>query len=232
MSPSVRADTVADALDARVAEHRLAREVQQRIDAALGRRVDPTEALADQQLANALARANAELQTERARLDQLSRSVAAREQSRAALVPLLEQMLDLLGQSIERDLPVRLDSRRAAVADARALLTDSAASAADRLSAVMALYASERRLAVSVSANAGTVQLEDPARAMTLIRIGRIGLYAVTDDAGHCAVFEREARAWRALPSGRCAALQAWRPDQPLDALTSLPLSVPPDGAP
>ena len=230
---NARAESVAAALEARLAAHEQSRAIQRQIDAATGRSADPASALAARQLADALAQAIAQRDAEQARIDRLDASVAAREQARAALVPLLEEMLDLLAQSIERDLPVNLVTRRGAVAHARRTLTDASASAADRLAAVLAAYASERRLATSVDERAGTVMLGDPARQMRLVRVGRVALYAVTDDASACFVFDRAERVWQQMTLGQCARLTAWRADQPLDILTSLPRSVTPktDGA-
>lgn len=228
LASGAKAASVADVLDARVAEHQRARVVQQQIDAALGRRLDPAEVLAAQQLADALARALAERDAEQARVDALSKTVTAREQSGAELVPLLDNMLDLLEASLAQALPVDLEHRRAAVATARARLSDAYASAADRLAAVLAIYEREQRLAASVDDRAGVVMLGEPERLMTLIRIGRVALYALSDDSAHCALFERATRAWRSLDKNQCARLAGWQRDDPLEVLSGLPVSSQP----
>ncbi len=218
--------SVADVLAARVAEHDRARAVQERIDAALGRSLSAADILAAQQLSTALARAAAEVEQTRVQVAELEATATAREQARAELVPLLHNMLDLLARSIEQDLPIDLPARRAAVDAARGRLDDAAASASDRLAAVLAIYTREQRLAASVARVRSRVAMNDTERAVTLIRFGRVALYALADNAHECAVFVRATRQWQPLPATRCKALINAPDNAPLATLSQLPWSV------
>ncbi|MEM6639742.1 MAG: DUF3450 family protein, partial [Pseudomonadota bacterium] len=216
----------------RVADHDRARAIQQQIDAALGRRSDASQALADAQLAQRLANALAQRDAARQRLDHLAALVQAREQSRAELIPLLERMLGLLEVSIEHDLPASVPARLNAVRAARDLLSDADAGAADRIAAVLDIYRTEGRLASTINTDAGRIVLGTPARQHRLVRLGRIALYAVTDDGRNCKLYQRDEQRWQPLDPPVCSALLSASADDLFRGLEALPLSSTPDTPP
>lgn len=224
----MQAGSVAEALTARMLEHDRARAVQRQIDTLAGKRESPAASLDDLRLADDLARARAALEAENARGAQLARSLEARRDARAGLIPLLEQMLDLLGDSIAADLPFDRAARLGAVDDARRALDDASLTTADRYDAVIGVYRRELQLAYTSGQHRARLDIDGQTRLVTLLRVGRVALYALSDDAATCHVYSLSERDWRALARGDCTRLDAARDDPSIAVLSALPLSVTP----
>lgn len=223
----VVAQSVAEALVPRLADHNAARAVQRQIDAALGRATDPALRIAQQQLATDLARARARRDAVRQSVEQLEALLTERQQAAADLIPLMEAMLDLLEDSVRADLPIRRDERLAAIDSARKGLTDTALTSADRFAAVLSLYRDERRLGETINLNAGAVMVGTPPTQRRLLQFGRVALFAVSDDRSACALYQRDAATWVALPRDQCAQLTMVTDETALSQLANLPTSVP-----
>lgn len=219
--------TVADALATRLAQHDAARAIQREIDALAGKRESLAAAVDDQRLGEALALARAAVEDEKARGEQLTRSLEAKRDAGSGIVPMLEQMLDLLDQSIAADLPFATDERRLAVADARHALSDAAVSMADRYDAVIGVYRRELQFGYTTGERRAQIDIDGQARLVTLLRVGRIALYAISDDAAWCRVFALAERRWQPLGDADCGRLDAVRDDPTLAVASALPLSVP-----
>lgn len=220
--------SVADALTERIAAHDRSRDVQQQINALRGTGPGRAERLNDQALATELATAREQLRQANARSAELNARLDAQRQTRAGLVPLLRQMLDLLEHSIQVDLPFDTDARLQRIAAARDALTDASYSATEQLERVLEIYQQELRLNYTTQITPSVIDTRDGERAVRVIRLGRIALYTLNDDLQNCAVYQLAQRQWQSLSVGTCRQLAALvdRPEQaPLDGL---PLSVSP----
>ena len=224
--PSAHGQNVADALARKMSEHDRARQVQISIDELRGKRQSLALGLDDQQRADALASTRATLALTRARNAELNASITAQRDAQAGLVPLLEQMLDLISDSVELDLPFDLAQRRTAIAQARTQLSDATVRAADRFDAVMGLYQELLRGAYTMDVQSERRAIAGEERLVTLLRVGRIALYALSDDAARCHVFRLSSRQWDAMTTGQCQRLSAAKARWSLDAVDGLPLSV------
>lgn len=201
--------------------------MQQQIDALRGKGPSEAQKINDQALSDALATARAQLEQAAAQTTQLNARLSAQRQTRAGLVPLLDHMLTLLEQSIRADLPFETQRRLGAVERARKGLSDASLSATQRLEHVLEIYHQELRLNHTTQVTQAVLDTDDGARSVRLLRVGRIALYAVSDDLRSCAVYRIEQRLWSNYAQGICRQLDALGARLEQAPLDGLPLSVP-----
>ncbi len=209
-----------------MAAHDAARSVQQKIDALRGKGPSQAQKINDQALARALATARAALEQAQSREADLNARLDAQRQTQAGLIPLLEQMLLLLEQSVRADLPIHTAQRLDAIKRAHSALGDAGQSATQRFETVVNLYHSELQLNYTTERTSAVLQSETGERAVELLRIGRIALYALADDRSYCAVYRRASNAWDRLAAGQCQQLDTLGDDLEQALFDGLPLSV------
>lgn len=222
----VHAQTVADALTERMAAHDAARIVQQKIDALRGAGPSQAQKINDQALANALATARAQLEQAESRQAELNARLDAQRQTQAGLIPLLEHMLALMEQSVRADLPIHTSRRLHAIERARGALGDAGLNATQRFEKVVNLYQGELRLNYTTERYAAVLQTDTGERAVQLLRVGRIALYALAADRSYCAVYQHQTRQWARLADGQCQQLDALGDNLEQALFDGLPLSV------
>lgn len=222
------ARSVADALTERRAAHDAARDVQRRIDELYGRDRGGSNGAEDRGLRAELDAARANLREAEAARDALREQIARQREIEAGIVPLLHEMVDLLDRAVEADLPFDPDARRARVAAARAALVRHDLRLADRFDAVVRAYRDELAYGYDSEGGPAALEIDGEARAVTVLRVGRIALYYVSDDASRCGVWDRARARFDALAPAQCALLQAADDAQGRATLPlHLPVSVP-----
>jgi hypothetical protein len=204
LAGAAAADEVGDALDASLAAQRSARESQQRVDKLYAE----TRALHQKRRA-------AEWQSLQlaAYAEQLEQEAVVQEQKRAGieaelarvattgtdLQPLSERMLAELEAHVARDLPFLQEVRLKRIAEAKTLLADPQRSSAEKFRRVLDAWRSEAEYGYSLGAEDAATDCEGKPGAAVLLRVGRIGLYCLSDDARSAARWEQEARRWQPL---------------------------------
>lgn len=130
-----------------------------------------------------------ELESLQAQIDELQ--VTERE-----IMPLMLRMVDALERFIALDLPFLQEDREKRVASLRDAMGDPSVSVADRYQKVLEAYSKESDYGRGI----GHERAEIDGRVHDLLRIGRVGLYALSLDGSEVKRWDAQDDAWEALP--------------------------------
>ncbi len=172
----------------------------------------------------------AQRDTVQARLAEVDAALARLEESRGAMVPLLVRMADALEAFVEADQPFDLDARRARVAGLRNLLADPEAGLSEQYRGAYAAWQAEAAAGRTLAAERVNLPGSRSGQLVDLVRVGRLGLYALALDGSSAWVWRPQARDFVELPRGTVPALkQALRvaQEQAAPSLLTLPLEAP-----
>jgi hypothetical protein len=188
-SGSVFAQSVDQVLQADQRRLNLAQQSQERINNI----VEGTRSLEDQYRAinkeidglkvyNRLMRAQVEGQG--AVLEDIGLSMDQVDVINRQIFPLMERMIDALGQSVELDIPFLLKERRERVANLETIMSRSDVSVAEKFRKVMEAYQIENDYGTTIEDYEQSISLDGGAttRSYNMLRIGRVGLYFQSDD--------------------------------------------------
>lgn len=224
-----------------------ARSVQggQQAQAGIDRLHEDTLALADEYRAlrrqiDGLAAYNARLERQTANqqqrlaeIDQASSEAAvlARE-----MVPLLLRMIDSLDTFVGLDKPFRLAERKARIAALRAGLDRAEVSLAASFSAVLDAYLMELGYGDGLSVHAAEIETADARRTVDVLQVGRLALFAQSEDGSISWMWDEGAHAWEPVTDGASAeavrqGIRMARGEQP-PRLLRLPLPAPTESVP
>lgn len=112
------------------------------------------------------------------------------------IMPLMLRMVDALERFIDLDAPFLRDERRDRVASLRRKLGDPATSVADRYQRIVEAYTIESDYGRAI----GHERIEIEGRVHDVLRIGRVGLYALSLDGGAALMWDGSAEEWTELP--------------------------------
>lgn len=169
----------------------------------------------------------------REQITSLEEQLAGLDTTREQLEPLLQEMAQRLGEFIRHDLPFKQDDRLFKVRSLESLLNRVDVSHAEKLRQLLTLYRNEveqgRALEMSHEFLALPSSTTEKQR-YTLLRVGRIGLYYLSEDEQQGGYWSAADKAWLALNRNqRQEVLRglALAQERGLPELLSLPLSVP-----
>ena len=148
---------------------------------------------------------------------QLSEQLAAQSTARAEILqsiedsqgleeqvaPLLSKMLSALDQFVEADLPFHMDERRESIGRLKALMTNPEARTSDRFRNIMDIYAVEIEYGNTFEAYRGSIPVDGEDTTLDILRIGRLALYAQTDDRKRSFMWDRASGQWMEIDSHR-----------------------------
>lgn len=151
--------------------------------------------------------------------------------TREELEPLMLAMLERLEGFIRHDLPFQRETRLHRVREIRALMQRVDVSHAEKLRHLLTTYRQEveqgRLLAVSREFIRPSAAAEE---RVTLLRVGRIGLYYLSEDQQRAGVWSATTQTWQPLNATQRAQVQAglsMAEERGLPQFLDLPLSVP-----
>ncbi|WP_027848740.1 DUF3450 domain-containing protein [Marinospirillum minutulum] len=162
----------------------------------------------------------------------LEEQLASLDTTREALEPLLQQMAERLGEFIQHDLPFRQDERLFKVKSLSSLLARVDVSHAEKLRQLLTAYRNEVEQGRSLEVSREFLQLGDAKekQRLTLLRVGRIGLYYLSEDEQKAGYWSAEKNTWLALNSSQRQQVVrglALAEERGLPEFLTLPLSVP-----
>jgi hypothetical protein len=241
LSASLPADTLDRALALDQQNHRASATVQDEVDGL----DDERQAMLDEYLQisrriELLRTDNQQLQTridvQQRHLDSLNQQMDAAETTRLGILPLMERMQQVLGEFVDHDLPFLPEERQSRLARLSERLQRPGVSDGERFQQLLEAYQVELEYGRTIEAYQGALHEdgEDPADTRTLayFRLGRTGLYYLSLDGLHGAVWNRDRQDWDMLDRddrqelGK--ALRIAR-QQSVPELLSLPVPAPAD---
>lgn len=202
---SVFAQTVDDVLQADARRIELAQASQERVNEV----VEGTRSLTDQyrginkeidglRVYNRLM--TAQVQGQEATLEDIALSMDQVDVINRQIFPLMEDMIDGLEQSVALDIPFLLEERQDRMAGLTEIMSRSDVSVAEKFRKVMEAYQIELDYGSSVENYTQSLELPDlGVRDYNMLRIGRVGLYFQSDDAGITGWWNAQAGNWELL---------------------------------
>lgn len=174
------------------------------------------------------AKWNNSLETE---LTSLGEQLNSLDTTRAELEPLLEQMLTRLTEFTRYDLPFNTIAKETKLASLEQLLQRVDVSLAEKLRQLLTSYRQEVEAGRSLEVNQEFIQVagNPSASRHSLLRLGRLGLYALSEDTTQGYVWQAQQKIWQELnPSQTKQLKQAiyLAETQGLPQLLQLPLSL------
>jgi len=205
------ADEVGDAMEASLGAQRAARESQARVD----KLAEETRVLRDKrratewralQLSGYAAKLESEAVAEEKKRKDLEDQIQRIASTGTDLMPLMQRMVAELAAFVDKDLPFLHEARRSRVRELTALLEDPKRGNAEKFRRVLEAYRTEVDYGHSLGAEDAEAECDAPRGPVTLVRVGRIGLYCLAQDGKRGAVWDG----------------QAWKPLEDSDQLDSL----------
>ena len=129
-------------------------------------------------------------------LNDLEDDLRAVAETQTGIVTLLTGMTDALARFVEIDLPFRIAERRAATAALRNALASSETSIAAKYQAVVSAYLEEIGFGVSNEVFTDSIDTGRGERTVTVLRLGRAGLWYLTPDGRAAGRWDRRERRW------------------------------------
>lgn len=165
-------------------------------------------------------------------IQSLEEQLASLDATREELEPLLLQMVERLEAFIQHDLPFRQDQRLFRVRELKNLLLRVDVSHAEKFRHLLATWRSEVEQGRTLEVSHELIRLQpgtEPER-LTLLRMGRIGLYYLSEDQQRGGYWSAEQASW--LPLDRSARQEIIKglglaEERGLPEFLTLPLSVP-----
>ena len=107
-----------------------------------------------------------------------------------ALLPVLDETVDRLGKQVEKDIPMDIDVRKKIVMQTRRILNDYDATLLNKTRAVLEAVSREVDLGYTVQVKEDEILVEEQPIQVKLLRVGRVGLYALDHGCRPCLYLE------------------------------------------
>ena len=118
------------------------------------------------------------------------------------LLRLLDASLDRLKESLEKDIPFNNEARAESIKLAKNILNDYDANLLGKTRAVFDALAAETDIGYTVESREGDIETESGLKRVTLLRIGRVEMYALTADREKAYQWNEEEKTWVLLKKG------------------------------
>ena len=166
-------------------------------------------------------------------LDKLDAQIRATGTMGREIVPLMERMHAALGTLIEQDMPFLATERNARLERLRGILDNPELSLATKYRSLYEAYQIELGYGSTLETYDDTLEIEGQSLMVTILRVGRIALYAMSADRNVIYEWNNASRAWQLTSGLRHGIEKAGRMAKKQIAPDLLVLSVPaPEAAP
>ncbi len=173
------------------------------------------------------------LDKQQALLDNLDAQIQKTGSMDRELIPLMERMYDALGTLIEQDMPFLATERQDRRERLRGILDNPELSLATKYRSLYEAYQIELDYGRTLETYSGTLEVEGKSLMVTILRVGRVALYAMSADRNIIYEWNNESREWQLTEGLRHGIEKAVRMAKKQVAPDLLVLSVPaPEDAP
>lgn len=176
--------------------------------------------------------------------EQLQRQIESQEEEIASLedqlaqidrtqqefVPQMLEALNALEQFVERDLPFRIEERRAEIEALRELMGQANVTTAEKYRQLMARFQAEMKYGRTIETYRGELELEGEQRSVRFLRVGRVALMYQTLDQQRTGRWNPAADEWEAVGGAfRAAFEQGYKiaAEQAPPDLVEMPVNAP-----
>ena len=140
--------------------------------------------------------------------DEFAVKVARIDATQRHITPMMADMVDALEQFVRLDLPFLAEERALRAEALRQILEDPSVNQSTRYARILDAYQIESDYGRSLEAYQGKITLENSVRTVTLLRVGRIGLYYLSLDGTQAGHWEGKSKQWRSLPTSQLSSLK------------------------
>ncbi len=173
------------------------------------------------------------LDTQQALLDNLDAQIQKTGSMDRELIPLMERMYDALGALIEQDMPFLATEREERRERLRGILDNPELSLATKYRSLYEAYQIELDYGRTLETYSDTLEVDGKSLMVTILRVGRVALYAMSADRNIIYEWNNESREWQLTDGLRHGIEKAVRMAKKQVAPDLLVLSVPaPEDAP
>ncbi len=134
---------------------------------------------------------------QQAKLDDLATRIQKTGQLDRQIVPLMERMLGALETFIQADMPFLLEERTARLEKLRTILDDPELSLATKYRSLYEAYQIELDYGHLMETYSDTLELDGQLLSVTVLRVGRVGLFAMTGDRKRTFVWNKRKNIWQ-----------------------------------
>jgi len=131
----------------------------------------------------------------------LNEQLEAVKVTEKAITPLILNMIGTLEASIESSLPFLLDERRTRLESLKALMIKPDTLIPEKYRRVLEAYEIEREFGYTLESYQEEIQLDESMKLVTMLRVGRIGLYYQTQNGNSLGFWNTETDQWQSLSS-------------------------------
>lgn len=139
-----------------------------------------------------------------AQIASLRQQLADLDRAGEDLMPLMLRMTDSLEKFVALDLPFLHDERQARIDNLKQALGDPQVNAGEKFRRILEAY----QIEVDYGRTLGVERVDVDGDAMDVLRVGRIGLYALTPDGGNPKMWDARTGKWSALSRGEAASIR------------------------
>jgi hypothetical protein len=137
-----------------------------------------------------------QVENQKAELGELRRSIDEVSGMERQIVPLMMRMLESLQQFVELDVPFLKEERTARVARLAALMEEPNVSVAEKFRRLTEAFQIENDFGRTIESYRETLTIAGATLEVSVLRIGRIGLYYQTGDGSLTGMWDHNAREW------------------------------------
>lgn len=207
IASSVFAASIESAVDETLDAHKEAREAQLQIDQLAAEKSDLlTEYRMVLQKTDSLNTYNKQLEklvTEQNKsLSSLTNQLNHVEDTQRNIVPLMLEMIDVLANFIQLDLPFLKQERETRIEFLREMMDNPDVSLPEKYRRIMEAYQIELEYGRTIEAYNDTIQFNGGQSTVDVLRVGRMVLVYQTLDGKHSGYWHPIEKTWQTLPSG------------------------------
>jgi len=159
----------------------------------------------------------------------LNEQLEAVKVTEKAIIPLIINMIGTLEASIESSLPFLLNERRTRLESLKALMIKPDTLIPEKYRRVLEAYEIEREFGYTLESYQEEIQLGESMKLVTMLRVGRIGLYYQTQNGNSLGFWNTETGQWQSLSSDYRETIQQgilMASEQATPTLLRLPVSL------
>ena len=137
-----------------------------------------------------------QVESQQQEIDSLESQLSQIGRTQQAFVPNMLKALDALQQFVERDIPFRIEKRRAKIAELEEMMGRADVTTAEKYRQTMAAFQQEMKYGRTIDTYRGELELEGEQRSVRFLRIGRIALMYQTLDQQRTGRWDPSADEW------------------------------------
>jgi chromosome segregation ATPase len=138
----------------------------------------------------------AQIPSQREELELVQTQLQEIEQTSREVMPLIQRMLDTLGEFVALDLPFLPEERRERVAKLEEVMNRANVTISEKYRRVVEAYQIEMEYGRTIEAYEGQIGTGDEARTVQFLRVGRVALLYQTLDQKETGYWDADKKAW------------------------------------